>query len=577
MGEKEGRFDQTFYDAWWSSDDRQFPLLEKVINESYANPKDFWNELLKYHQEATGLICKSTPYKSFDFYHDCVKRHLGKRRIAFKTYEKQAPKEWSYEFLDRLVNYQVDRWKNYSFKPSQEIAIVMPVGIHLLIAMLTALRLGLKFTYIPTDSPVLSFKRVLEFVKKISPSFVVTTADISSVIPNKEKHWLLDFLEEKAESNYQSDYCYAPADVVQDVITCQSLEERVISPLSAQDMYLSALRDGFLSLGLKPGMCWAYSSRCSLREQPCNLLMALLCGATTIHIPEKELLATPGLIGAEPIDVLALSASLKNLWLDKPGFPRSKLKFWYRHLADLEDRSWKIFKEKHKIEKTPNSEFIFDNSQGGVILTSIPSFERVHIPVWPALGTPWKLLHPNQSGQDSLFPHGIFQQNPSHPSALHFSSSNLMLSHLAEGYALSGTLSPNKEGYTIPICEIENGAKALEFCKHVCLITLPKSHSILDLKLILLVFVSPFDREKLEKEKHNWKQKIHSQIAEEAGSFFVPDHVEFYSILPRMMSGKVDRNWCLDQYISGNLATKRDHKVYYWLNLLRTSIMEEIK
>ena len=285
-------------------------------------------------------------------------------------------------------------------------------------------------------------------------------------------------------SNFPKNHVYSAQDVVLQAIGCHQLNEESLSSLTAEEMYLCALRDGFLTLGLKAGSTWAYTPRCSLREQPSHLLMALLNGATTLYITEKTLQTQPQLLESETIDVIGVSNFLKSLWLEHKGFPRQKIRCWYQYLCDSHDeRSWEKFIEKHKLEKIPVCRFFIDNSQGGILFASLPALGKANIGVWPALGVPWDLLQPNQLQQRATLPFGVFQQNSA--------TSNLILGELHNGWIVASTVHPNKEGYTLPISAIESSVSALDFVESAVLLTMPIANASLTCQMVLIVFVSP--------------------------------------------------------------------------------------
>ncbi len=525
----------------WRSGKSQ--LIETVIAWSYEQPRKFWEELF-YH--LSDLKNKSILFQSYDFYADLVLRHLGKKRVAYKSWENGAFKEWTYDQIHRCVNFQLHRLKSHGLQAGQKVAVVMQTGIHCVVTLLTLLRMGLRFIFLPSDSPILPSSRIETLLQEIEPVLTITTVAMPG------KNHVIQYLEETQDS--PGSFVYSPHDTIEDTVSFYTQQEYNLNVLTAEEMYLSSLRDGFLSLDLKPEVTWFFPSS----EYPSSLFTALFYGATCVHAAESNLLANPGLLEGESVDIISISPTLQNLWLHNPGLPKKHLKFWYKNPFKDNGQGWMAFVEKNKIEKVPMSQVFI--SHGGIALSSLPTKERIQEEVWPSLGTPWKLLQLNLSGAKSILPYGVFQQEK----VIY----NLILAQLKKGWVISGTTVPNKDGYTIPINTVEKEIETLDFVAHATLLTLPCPDSILASKTVLLIFTEP------NYILQGTETKIVNELIKKTvGSQFIPETIEFYPFAPKMSDGKVNRNECLFQYTSGMLSRKKDLEVYQLINLLRRAIV----
>ncbi len=580
------RFDRACYEAWNSCQTESRLKLEEAIRDSHGNPESFWKELPILHGEITGLKANQ-----FNLYHDCITRHLGKRRCALKIAKNGALTGWTFEQLDRLVNFQYDRWINAEIKPGLHVAIVMPVGIHFLVTLLTALRIGLKFTFLPLDSPALSTKRIWTYLDQINPDLIMTTSDDAAFINqssdsvrskldktslfsggSREKswYWLIDYLEEKGEVKEKEMATALSGDVVQIALACQTERIGEVRSVKIQELYFSLMRDGLVILGLKPGVTWAYSSYCSLREQPFCLLASLFYGACTIYFTEQNLQLNSQLLENEPIDVLHISPETKHLMYEAKGFPKHKLKLCTRSIFDHEDeRSWDLFKERCKLEKTPFSRVYWDNSQSGVILFSLPSTDKYEVGLWPSMGIPWVLVQCNELREYSLEPFGILKQS-------NYSDSNLIVTRLQNGCYIGSTVVPTKDGYTLPIDALQQAVSLFEFVDKGILLNLKNLGGAFEAKRVLIIFVKSKHSAEIEKQKKAWTLQLVMHIKEFFGPVFAPDQFEFYPFSPKLEGDNVDRNWCEHQYATGLFARKRRMKVYELLNHLRTLVKEGV-
>lgn len=541
--------------------------IETFAKWSLENPQDFWQALFDWSQEFSDLKLGSSLFTSYDFYHDCIVQHLGKKRVAFRYYENRSFKEWSFDHLHRLVNYQVHRWQNHSFDPALSAIIVMPLGINFLVALLMCVRLGLKMTILPTDSPLLTRDRIQFYIKQLKNSVVITTPDLAGLIEKKEGYWLIEYLEEKEDYKGAVNPRYPSDKVVQMALSCHSQEEGIMEPVVAQDLYLGALRDGFLTLGLKPGVLWAYSPQCSVREQPWLLLTGLLHGATTLIFSEKELLSQPTALDDLPIQVLSVSSGLRDLWTHQKGLPKAKLKLWYHHVFDDNSKKWDEFNEKNKLQKVARARLLIDNTKGGLPFTSIPLADNSYDPLWPALGVPWQLFQLTHQDLPAVHPHGIYKQHLSHSK-----TSNFILAQLRTGWELAGVVSPQKNGYTIPIKSIEKAASAHNFVEHAVFLDLPTVQSLWSRRYVLLIFINLFLRENWEKEEREWKNIIYGEIKKMVGELFLPDQIDFFPFSPKLEKDGVDRKWASFHYTNGLLTRKKELKAYHLIGLLKKCV-----
>jgi len=571
-----------FLSQWHAAKRASLPLdLIKGLEDSYQAPESFWKALFDYFQEKTEAPqLRSRPFHSYDFYYDCVIRHLGKQRIAFKSIqENSTAAEWSYDAIHGLVNAQVADWKKHSFaKPHQKVALVMPIGIHFVVSLLAILRLGLNFTFLPTDSPSLPLSRINDLLLQLDPAIVITTSEESHFIDDQVSKLVIDRMEALEERSSFNSHLYDAFDVVQQSLSCYSQQEMALTPLNAHDMYLHPLRDGLLSLNLEPGLIYSSPLSCSLKEQPCSLLITLLCGATILHIPPAIMERAPQILKKEEVHILGISLKLKKLWASDSGLPHSNLKLWHKNPIEEDELRWETFAEANHLQKVPMSQCLFDNSQGGISLVSPPVMNQFHYNVWPNTGTPWKLLQMHQMSEESPTFYGVFGTQSSvvsQPSAKEMRAGNLMLTQFQQGWVPCGTISPNRHGQTYPCDELEAKVSQLEFVKHCAVLSAPQRHFTVSQQFILLVFVSPYENE-IEEHREHWMSAISAQIKHSIGPVFIPDIIEFYKITPKTKNGQIDHSWCFFQYNTGVLQKKKDLRAFHLLSRLRASIQNTV-
>lgn len=561
------------FPTWWSNtglEPEVASYLSRNMKQSYEDPSILSKQIIPFCHHITGLgHSRASEDGNCDFYRDCVVRHLGKKRIAFKVLEGHSAKEWTFEQLHSYVNYESARWKRRGLSREQTCAIVLPFGIHSVVALLTALKLGITFFFLPTDSPSLSEKSIHKIIENFSPDHVITDSRFCSLLPSL----LLEYLEEEAEGDEIS-HVYSPEEIVQYAITCYRQKPREIIPVPSGEMYFNALRDALFYLGLKPGVTWAYPLACSLKEQPYNLLMAFLVGATTIHIPSAALRADPSLLKKETVNVLGISSALESFSNKEFSISRHGLKFLYRNpFSENLLTSWQDdWIEENKLEKVPFGSLLIANSFPGILLASPPHVGKNKADFfWPALGTSWELRHIHQEELKSSLSYGIFEKKSPLVSKK-ISPGNLILVPLEKGWKIGTTVVPHQDGETFPIEEVENGIKELDFVEECTIIHTPDFQSLLQKKCILLVFVSPSFGDILEENFIEWTETINRQIQTSVAPCFIPHKIEYYPSCTQVRDRKNAYNLYSFQYNMGILEKKKQLKVYHTIDLLRKSV-----
>ena len=544
-------------------------VLEELAERSYDDERGFFLELIEAVQSRDGLESHSAPFESYNFYQDLIVRHVGKKLIAFKTWENDTWREWSYDYLHRLVNYQISRWKNQQEDWSGNVAIAISLGIHFLVAVLTAIRLGLTFTVLPLDSPALPPKKVRALLDQLKVEVIFTSPEASSTLTGDERHWLIEYLEESDKYEPEEDKVYQPEECFQQAFALHLQDQHALVPVSAEEMYLNAIRDAQLVFGLKRGSTFGYSPDCSLREQPYIILAGLLAGAKSVILPYDKLKVEPTLASSESIEVLGVTAKLRDLWTEEDGMPKSGLTGWYYNLFDDDPKAWSRFIEKNALEKHIPRRLIINNANAGVTVSSIKVVDEPRETLWPAFGKKWDLLQYGQQDVLSVQPYGVFKQH-----SLADAPSNLLLTRLGVGWEIATTITPQKRGYTIPIPELEKTVEQLEFVEFAYFLTLQIPYSRLRTQSVLAVFVNPLFWDEVPNQKAAWKQQVDEAIATELGTLFIPDKVEFFPLIPRVENGALDRNWCYQQYSTGLFHRKQSLKIYHWLSLLKKAALE---
>lgn len=478
---------------------------EAGIEDSYKDPLVFWKSL-------------NAISPSYDFYSDCVLRHPEANTALISIDEHGFIQNWTYKKLHRIVNFHATEWAKKGVQAGQLIAIVLPPGPDFLIALLTALRLGLTICYLAPGTAFLSQKFLLELLQPLKAAWN------TSELP----------LDSSRESDQgPPSYAYKATDILQFSLSLHLQAPFSILPVTAEMSYLHALRDGRITLNLGPGVRWASFLSCPLRAQPCSTLMTLLSGATLFH----------GDPNSEKLDLLELSPA-------KPlqPFPK-RLKGYYKSPVHAHSSFWKAF-----LEEVPFFHLLLDNSFGGALFFSKPVLKEFSPFFKPAPALAWQLKALSPASPE-MGPFALKEKPPT----------NFILAHIDRNTLISGTVQPCKEGITLPVEKIEKAVSQLPFVKHCFLYSTLKLGEVATYRTTLLTFTEPGKPIQTE-----WTEAIQKQISEEVGSGFLPDQIEFYPLIP------LDRVRCKEQFSQGLLNQKRSSPLYQLIHILKKEVIYDV-
>jgi hypothetical protein len=565
---------EKFVGQWWSQKSLSYQAdIQEWIDKSYHEPLTFWKDLFSYNQELLEQPNQSIPFEQYNFYHDCLERHLKGNKEALRVLKADQEIEvWTYHQIHELVNAQVPFWKEkFKVKIGQTVAIILPQGIHFLVGLMTALRLGLIVCVLPVYDRFFGHDQWAVALEELKPDIVLTTSIYKNQLDGKWGILDIDLSIKKQLNSPIESHIYLANDTVQKSFDPFSLKGTNISLIGANETYLYPLRDGLLSLNLKQETTWARPLSSMAKEEPCCTLMALLVGATIVHLSDDLIRSNPTRLKDEPIEVIGISSALQQLWLKNPGCPSGKLKLWYKDPLVGNIHEWTAFNELNRLQKVPSCHLLINKKKGGIILFSQPKPLEALSLIHPSLGSHWTLLQLNGSGDTALGGIGELRLDSSSED-----QGYLILAQMGSEWMVSSATVPMKEGSLYPIKEVEQRIQFLDFVQ-TCMI-LPQRHpkDSINSLFVLLIFVPPKKQHLLQNSIDEWTHKLDQIIQQQIGEAFVPDKILFYSIYPKMHQGKVDRKWVQAQYERGLFFRKQRHPLYHSLNLFKQSIYEKM-
>ena len=474
---------------------------------------------------------------------------------------------WTFKKLHRLVNFQLKGWLKQGVKSGQLVVLVLPPGIHFVVALLTALRLGLKISCLPPESRFLGKNHLCRLIDQIKPNSIVSLPDLSLPLKTPLPTLFVDNLGEDDVNQEPTSFPYPAYETMQLSLALYRQQPFSMVPLDAHTTYLHALREGMIAFNLKPGATHSTLHSCMIRSEPCSTLMTLLSGGCLVHIEEDNLLEDPVMMKNEKVHLTEISPTHQKLWSKTPGIPK-QLKGHYKAPWHHHHSSWQSFIHLNKLEDVPAFHLLMDNSTGGAVFFSKPTTKDLDYFMKPVPGTPWSLKDVNGSGEDTLKGFGLPHCQTSCKENNQIES-NLILSHINSNCLVSGAILPCRDGVTIPIESLEAAAVELPFVESCLLYAFPEMGHAVHHHLILLVFVNPMKTDLTDELKKEWTEALTFQLIDDGGAAFVPDRIEYYPLIPKMVDGKPDRNWCIDQFNRGFLAKKKNIQLYQALSILK--------
>lgn len=563
---------ETFTKMWQSQEslDYRYEAQEWMRNAS-LHPLLFWENLYYYYSTDFKTASSQTVlFEKYDFYADCVVRHIAKDNIALQVLKSDKEIEsWTYSQIHHYVGIQAADWiENHAVEPGQTVALHLPYGIHFIVALMTALRLGLLICVIPIEDRFWGRKTLYEVLDHVKPDLVVT--EPGQGVKEEWNPVELDLGLERTVAPWDS-HAYLSSETVQKHFNPFGEEKGCMTLIEATRSYLIPMRDSLIALQLQKGTVWARPLASMRLEEPSATLMALFAGATIFHVPDYLIQSNPAVLKDQPIEVLGISPLLQELWLKMPRAPSKQLKIWYRSPLYGNDLSWKAFIELNHLQKIPGLCLLFEYEKGGVTLLSQPKPFKFPAFIRPNFGSPWKLLKLNQKKELATEGFGLFHVEPKSSTDPY-----LVLSQVGDEWTVSASLLPLKEGFPYPIRSIESIVKKLDFVQSCMVLPERDPNHYIQQRFVLLIFVSPQERHVLQQKIDVWTHQVHELIWNQAGEVFIPDQIVFYPLYPKMEKGELQRSWVESQYRSGRLFLKRDRSIYHTLNLLKQAVYENL-
>jgi hypothetical protein len=530
------------------------------LAESQKDPEPFWAALFE-HAQKMGPPLRSRPGKPQDLYHDAVLRHVPAGRAAFVWYEHSTKRTLSFAELDARASACAAAWASRGAVAGAPIALILPLGPALCIALAAALRLGL-CTSILAPAGEHALRPRLE---ALAPAHVVF--DPLSPPPLGAFADLALPLADGGPPLRAPPYAFAPDEPCARVFS--PLREPLLLPVDvpAASAVENALRDAFFAFRIGPGDALAAPGFPLQQHMPALLLTTLLAGATFVHLDVATIEANPALLAEAPITALGLSPRLLSHLRGRPS-RLSRLRHVFRSVDEPLD--WIGFTDclrKNELGRVLGSNVLVDAAAGGCLLFSTRRPGSGSARALPAPGRPYLLLSATAKGEEATGGTGVFVPlRGKKPAAEGF----FVLANLGAEFLYGSTLLPRRAGRVYPADEVVACVERLPGVDGACVAPVPTGDPGAGWAFVLIVFcgAKPEARSALP-------ARAEKAIREDLGDDFLPDRIEAFPLTPRRKGDKLDIDWCHRQYFAGLLRRKAEHPVFRDLTALRARLMPD--
>ncbi len=203
-----------------------------------------------------GVPLKSHPAQGFDLYYDLVLRHTNSAQELLRVYSRRL----GWQVLTRAAlrarsTRLATAWTRHGVTAGKRLVIVLPLSPEYVVALLTALRLGLVVCPLPPRGPLLTQQRILQ----VAPDFIYTqslyTPLLGQLLPPEKL--LIDEPPLTAPEDYFGSFTYPPGAPVLALLSPLRPPTEQVIEVPGELVLGGLLRDLVLTLGLEAGQVLA--------------------------------------------------------------------------------------------------------------------------------------------------------------------------------------------------------------------------------------------------------------------------------------------------------------------------------
>lgn len=285
------------------------------LDASYEDPAWFRSSLAAFDMHGPRPPRKSQLGVHYDLYFDLVYRHIAGGADAFRWYE--GGRTWrslTYGELHVRANARAHDWDGAGMEPGQTICLISDLGREYLVSLVTALRMGLVFSWLPPYGS----RFLAHWLERLAPDFIFTEFAYLNRVRSEAPVLLPERNAKVPDAGRPKSPAPRGRSTVARLFSPLSVAHGDPQVLSADTLYYGLLRDLLFAFDLRPADRPAAPGLDDLQWQPHLLLLCLLAGATYVHLLPEQLKTTPQLLASLPLKALGVSPDVRDVYAGRP-------------------------------------------------------------------------------------------------------------------------------------------------------------------------------------------------------------------------------------------------------------------
>lgn len=559
------------------------------LERSQQAPGPFFDALHEAAAKVSRPGPKSAPAQGYDLYHDLVARHRGNGSTALELHDPRAPKaeRWTkldYAALHARCSRRAQLWAAAGVGPGAIVCVMLPPGEDCLISLLCGLQLGACVSLLDPRGPDFLALRL----ENLGAAFIATDAYYLSWFedPSALGAELLRVDAEPARAGpgrAPSSHTYAPDEPCALLFSPLRRPLELPVPLTAEQAYRGALRDGAVCLALRPGTKLAAPGFDPLQHQPALLFAALIMGACWVELDEQAVIEQPELLAELELRSVGLSGPVREA-LCEAQVRRPRWDHVFKNPEEpLAAEDWSECLELLELRQTLTSNLVFDAASGGALLCSPRRKGQDGLPYWlevcVAAGRPWTLLDFSGTGQASVSEVGVFaplggvEQPEDDEAGEPLEPQHIVLARRRGlEYLYANTLEPRRCGRVYPSDELLATLADCPFLYGASVLALPTGGAAHSYRFVLLGFVGHEASARFDQLRAARVSELERVIETRLGVDALPDRIELFLGYARLVEGEVDHLWSHRQYVTGCAYRKHRSATFHQLHALREAL-----
>ncbi len=553
--------------------------VRRTLRQGVATPtwqtswlEPSWNDPDAFRAGLYRTLAKRSPAaktaepSTFDFYHDAVTVNIGQRRAALIAEEEIGDTIVSYDELHARCGGLASVWRELGAAPGQCLALLLPIGPDYLVALLTALRLGVTVCALPPLGREATRRRL----ESLEHDFVIgTPRQLADLGPSAAA--VLPTQAQPAPESVTS-HAYAPDDPVLRLYSAFGTDPALVVDLPARALHFWLFRDAWCTFALDATDTVAMPNFEELVVQPTMLLSVMFAGARWSQwgsqLSSRRGRKPSEVLSRHTVTVLGVRTELREELLQEGQWTARSVRLWLRLLTDRFDATrWEQLAAVSRQKRVSAMNVAYSAATGGVVLAGPPSTEPLGLTAAPPPGQTWQLDELAGRSLPALGNTGQYVATwdgkplPEQP--------RLVVEREATRWLCGGSLDVGPDAMSVPVDWMNARLCREPDVTRASIVITPGSIAH-QAWVTVLLFVDPL--RELSRTS-DLAARTRRCLREEFGEAFEPTRVEVLPLRPRLHDAEVDHGWCRSQYLSGSLSTKARSELFRALSRLASLVM----